>query len=44
MFKSGRQGALSRLGFARLACGREPEVVGGGEGRASRDRRLTLGV
>lgn len=44
MSKSGRWGALSRLGLTRLACEQGPRVVGGGEGRASRDRRLMLGV
>lgn len=40
----GRQGALSRLGLAFQARGLGPGVLGAGEGRASRDRRLTLGV
>lgn len=44
MSKSGRQGSLSRLGLTCLALARGPWVVGDGGGRASKDRRLTLGV
>lgn len=44
MSKSGRQGALSRLGPACLALARGPWMVGDGGGRASKDRRLMLGV
>lgn len=44
MSKSGRQGNLSRLGLTCLALARGPWVVGDGGGRASKDRRLTLGV
>lgn len=44
MSKSGRQGPLSRLGPTCLALARGPWVVGDGEGRASKDRRLMLGV
>lgn len=44
MSSSGRPGALSRLGLACLAGGWGPGVIGRGGGRASRDRRLTLGV
>lgn len=35
---------MSRLGRRGALCGQEPGVVGTGWGRASRDRRLMLGV